>query len=131
MRERAGNAALEEVLANLQARPELYQVRTGIIPEKLAPLLGLAVGLAGPPPAPGPPGQNPYLKPYHPWEEGSIENRNGILRRYYPKKYDFALTSQKEIHKVVSRINSTPMKCLGYRTPAEVFAKCGGVALAG
>ena len=61
MRERAGNAALEEVLANLQARPELYQVRTGILPEKLAPLLGLAVGLAGPPPAPALPGQNPYL----------------------------------------------------------------------
>jgi IS30 family transposase len=72
-----------------------------------------------------------FCKPCHSWEKGSIENRNGILRRYYPKKHDFALTGQKEINRIVRRINSTPMKCLGYRTPAEVFAKCAGVALAG
>jgi IS30 family transposase len=41
------------------------------------------------------------------------------------------LTSRKKIDKVVSKINATPMKCLGYKTPAEVFAKCGGAALAG
>jgi IS30 family transposase len=40
------------------------------------------------------------------------------------------LTTQKKIDKVVSKINATPMKCLGYKTPVEVFAKCGGVALA-
>jgi IS30 family transposase len=72
-----------------------------------------------------------FCKPYHSWEKGSIENRNGILRRYFPKKHDWRLTTQKEIDKVVSKINATPMKCLGYKTPAEVFAKCGGVALAG
>ncbi|MDR1533457.1 MAG: hypothetical protein LBS62_14975 [Clostridiales bacterium] len=60
----------------------------------------------------------------------SIENRNGILRRYFPKKHNWRLTTQKKIDKVVSKINATPMKCLGYKTPAEVFAKCGGVALA-
>jgi IS30 family transposase len=72
-----------------------------------------------------------FCKPYHSWEKGSIENRNGILRRYFPKKHDWELTGQREINKVVDRINSTPMKCLGYRTPAEVFAESGGVALAG
>jgi IS30 family transposase len=72
-----------------------------------------------------------FCKPYHSWEKGSIENRNGILRRYFPKKHDWALTGQKELNKAADRINSTPMKCLGYRTPAEVFAECGGVALAG
>jgi IS30 family transposase len=41
------------------------------------------------------------------------------------------LTTQKKTDKVVSKINATPMKCLGYKTPAGVFAKCGGVALAG
>jgi IS30 family transposase len=71
-----------------------------------------------------------FCKPYHSWEKGSIENRNGILRRYFPKKHDWALTSQKEINRIVKRINSTPMKCLGYKTPAEVFAKSAGVALA-
>jgi IS30 family transposase len=72
-----------------------------------------------------------FCKPYHSWEKGSIENRNGILRRYFPKKHDWALTTQKELNKVANKINSTPMKCLGYKTPAEVFAEYGGVALAG
>jgi IS30 family transposase len=72
-----------------------------------------------------------FCKPYHSWEKGSIENRNGILRRYFPKKHNWSLTSQKQIDKVVSKINLTPMKCLGYKTPNEVFAKLAGVALAG
>jgi IS30 family transposase len=72
-----------------------------------------------------------FCKPYHSWEKGSIENRNGILRRYFSKRHDWRLTTQKKIDKVVSKINATPMKCLGYKTPAEVFAECGGVALAG
>jgi IS30 family transposase len=77
-------------------------------------------------------GTKPYFcKSYRSWEKGSIENRNGILRRYCPKKYGFALTGQKEINRIVSGINSTPMKCLGYRPPAEVFAESGSVALAG
>jgi IS30 family transposase len=70
-----------------------------------------------------------FCKPYHSWEKGSIENRNGILRRYFPKKHDWRLTTQKSIDKAVSKINATPMKCLGFKTPAEVFAICGGVAL--
>jgi IS30 family transposase len=41
------------------------------------------------------------------------------------------LTTQKGIDKVVRKINERPMKCLGYKTPAEVFAECGGVTLAG
>jgi IS30 family transposase len=72
-----------------------------------------------------------FCKPCHNWEKGSIENRNGILRRYFPKKHDWRLTAQKKINKVVSKINATPMKCLGYKTPAEAFAQCGGVALVG
>jgi IS30 family transposase len=72
-----------------------------------------------------------FCKPYHSWEKGSIENRNGILRRYFPKKHNWSLTEQKGIDKVVRKINAIPMKCLGYKTPAEVFAECGGVALVG
>jgi IS30 family transposase len=70
-----------------------------------------------------------FCKPYHSWEKGSIENRNGILRRYFPKKHNWALTTQKKLDKVLNKINSTPMKCLGFKSPSEVFAKCGGVAL--
>ena len=71
-----------------------------------------------------------FCKPYHSWEKGSIENRNGVLRRYFPKKHNWALTTQKKIDKVLCKINSTPMKCLAYKTQFEVFAKYGGVALA-
>jgi IS30 family transposase len=72
-----------------------------------------------------------FCTPYHSWEKGSVENRNGILRRYFPKKYNWNLTNQKQIDRVIRKINSTPMKCLDYRTPAEVFAKLAGVAFAG
>jgi IS30 family transposase len=70
-----------------------------------------------------------FCKPYHSWEKGSIENRNGILQRYFPKGHGWRLTTQKELDKVVRRINATLMKCLGYKTPAEVFAQYAGVAL--
>jgi IS30 family transposase len=71
-----------------------------------------------------------FCKPYHSWEKGSIENRNGIVRRYFPQKHNWRLTTEKKIDKVVSKIKAMPMKSLGYKTHAEVFAKCGGVALA-
>jgi hypothetical protein len=58
-----------------------------------------------------------------------IYYRNGILRRYFPKGHDWRLTTQKELDRVVRRINATPMKCLGYKTPAGIFAKYAGVAL--
>jgi IS30 family transposase len=72
-----------------------------------------------------------FCKAYHSWEKGSIENRNGILRRYFPKRHDWRLNGQKEIDKDVSKIYATAMKCLGFKIPVEVFAECGGVALAG
>jgi IS30 family transposase len=62
-----------------------------------------------------------FCKPYHSWEKGSIENRNGILRRFFPKKHNWNLTTQKELNKVTDKINSIPVKCLGYKTSAEVF----------
>jgi len=68
-----------------------------------------------------------FCKPYHSWEKGSVENRNGILRRYFPKHFNWDMTTQKKINKVVASINATPMVCLDYRSPAELFA---GVALA-
>jgi IS30 family transposase len=71
-----------------------------------------------------------FRKPYHSWEKGSSENRGGVSRRYFPQKHNWRLTTRKSIDKAVRKINATPVKCLGFKTPAEVFAKCGGVALA-
>ena len=64
-----------------------------------------------------------FAHPYSSWERGTNENTNGLLRQYFPKGTDFNLISQKEIDKVVDKLNNRPRKCLGYRTPAEVFNK--------
>lgn len=62
-----------------------------------------------------------FCNPYHSWEKGSIENRIGMIRRYFPKKTNWALITQKQLDKVVKKINTRPMKCLGFKTPEEVF----------
>ncbi len=62
-----------------------------------------------------------FCNPYHSWEKGSIENRIGMIRRYFPKKTNWSLITQKQLDKVVKKINTRPMKCLGFKTPEEVF----------
>ena len=62
-----------------------------------------------------------FCHPYHSWEKGTVENRNGVLRRYLPRKTDLRTWSQDEIDEIAEDINTTPMKCLGYRTPNEVY----------
>jgi IS30 family transposase len=62
-----------------------------------------------------------FCNPYHSWEKGSIENRIGMIRRYFPKKTDWSLITQKQLDKVIKKINTRPMKCLGFKTPEEVF----------
>ena len=75
--------------------------------------------------------QSYFCEPYHSWEKGSIENRNGIIRRYLPKGTDFDTITDVDIKWIQDRINNTPMKCLGYKTPTEVFEKeCNSVSLA-
>ncbi len=69
-----------------------------------------------------------FCAPYASWEKGSVENRNGIIRRFFPKKTDFAKVENDKIKEVEFWINNRPMKCLGFQTPAEVFN--GFVALA-
>ena len=44
-----------------------------------------------------------------------------MIRRYFPKKTDWSLITQKQLDKVVRKINNRPMKCLGFKTPEEVF----------
>ena len=53
--------------------------------------------------------------------KGSVENGNGILRYDLPRSINIDSLSQKQIDKIVNRINNRPMKCLGFKTPAEVF----------
>lgn len=72
-----------------------------------------------------------FADPYSAWQRGTNENTNGLLRRYFPKGMDFRAVTEKLLAEVVKKLNHRPRKCLGYRTPHEVFmgAKRGAVAM--
>lgn len=70
-----------------------------------------------------------FSKPYSPWERGSNEQVNGLLRFYFPKGCDWTKVSDDQLEYAVNRINNRPRKCLGYRTPLEVYSKSIGGAL--
>jgi IS30 family transposase len=70
-----------------------------------------------------------FCDPHSPWQRGSIENANGLLRRELPRKTSLGDYADDDIDGVVWNLNSTPRKCLGYRTPIEAFAENLGVAL--
>ena len=62
-----------------------------------------------------------FCDPHSPWQRGSIENANGIIRRDLPRKTDFADYTEQDIQDIVWVNNTTPRKRLGYLTPAEAF----------
>jgi IS30 family transposase len=70
-----------------------------------------------------------FAHPYSPWERGLNENTNGLVRQYFPRKSEFSKITDKQINKVVERLNQRPRKTLGYKTPNEVFFKRPLVAL--
>ena len=62
-----------------------------------------------------------YCDPHAPWQRGTIENTNGILRRDMPRKTDITDYSRKDITMIQLMVNSTPRKCLNFKTPEEAF----------
>ena len=72
-----------------------------------------------------------FADPYSAWQRGTNENTNGLLRRYFPKGMDFRNVTEKLLAEAVKKLNHRPRKCLGYRTPHEVFmeARRGAVAM--
>jgi len=70
-----------------------------------------------------------FAHPYSSWERGLNENTNGLVRQYFPKKYEFAKISDQDLQQVEDLLNNRPRKTLGYRTPNEVFFKQRSVAL--
>lgn len=64
-----------------------------------------------------------FAEPHKPWQRGTNENTNDILRFFFPKGSDFSKITQKDIDKVVNLINNRPKKCLGWKTPAEVYSR--------
>jgi IS30 family transposase len=65
-----------------------------------------------------------FCNPYHSWEKGGVENGIGLIRRYFPKKTDFSLISDQEIHLIEYKLNNRPRKSLGFLTPLEVYENC-------
>ena len=64
-----------------------------------------------------------FCDPHSPWQKGGIENINGRLRRYLPLNTDFQNLSEYDLQNIEDRLNNTPRKCLGYKTPNELFQK--------
>ena len=60
---------------------------------------------------------------YSYWQRGTNENTNGLIRQYYPKGTDFSKVEIKELKRVERLLNNRPRKCLGYKTPFEVYKK--------
>ena len=64
-----------------------------------------------------------FCHPYSSCERGTNENRIGVIRQYFPKKTPLLDVTWYQLRRVEKEINSRPMKCLGWRTPSEVFLK--------
>lgn len=64
-----------------------------------------------------------FCDPYSPWQRGSNENTNGLIRQFYPKGTSFADITPQQLQHVVDLINNRPRKRLGFKTPCEVLQK--------
>ena len=68
-----------------------------------------------------------FAKPYHSWERGQNENANGLLRQYFPKSMELTDVSVEQVIVAIDKLNNRPKKCLGYKTPYEMFEQLTGI----
>ena len=65
-----------------------------------------------------------FCDPQQPWQRGSNENTNGLLRQYFPKGMDLSEISQAKLNAIARRLNERPRETLNFETPAECFGHC-------
>jgi transposase, IS30 family len=72
-----------------------------------------------------------FADPQSPWQRGTNENTNGLIRQYFPKGTDFNLVPTSELKRVQALLNQRPRKTLSWETPEEVFARLLGISAVG